>query len=138
MSFCIEYLGAELIDGDLRRLKNYSSLEKDIENSFNIWKNLFSEYQQTTDNQVYHDSNSIYGFEAKIGISCFRRSRQEGARLWYALLKGKGKLFYLPVILFDCREEKDFKKHICLKIFKERVDGFRNGSLCCPDEFKTK
>lgn len=117
--------GNDLIDQDIKNLKKYKSLEKDLD--------IYEEYHT---NQIQQDNNlSCRKYSGKttkgdvfwvgkqrIKITNPRTTESNGCRLWFMILFLPKEILYLRVLLYEVKDEKNYPKSICLKTIEERLE----------------
>ncbi|MDA3802494.1 MAG: hypothetical protein PF488_01175 [Patescibacteria group bacterium] len=113
----LEYFGSELIKKDLKRLKKWSSLEKDIKNILKIINGqLTDEIYRCPQKAIFEDfitekniEGEIVGFfKKRIPITSCKIGPSAGARLLFGVIKSSNK--FIPILLYGAFEEKSFYK----------------------------
>lgn len=127
----LKYFGDELIADSLTKLqRKRRSAPKDLKQAYKKHKERYLLYGQTSDDRVYFDPNSVEGFEMKIKVTSDNLSKQHGLRLWYLHIPAPedAAMIFVPVILFDCRDEKNYPKRIATDILKKALMQITNGA----------
>ncbi len=112
----MEYILGPYVKRDIKRLKKISSLEKDLENHYKIFRGkitekIASEYQVPLAQAFLYkvennDGTKVFFFKDRCAITNPRMSPGEGLRIVFALYVKDGiPLRYTPFIVFLAREE---------------------------------
>lgn len=117
--------GYGLISSDLKRLKRFKSLEKDLDMYFLAHRNSFYEHKilsckiadgRTTDGSVY------WVCKERIVVTKPKTGASDGCRLWFVLLfKNPATIYYIRVLLYSAKEEGKYPKSICYKKILETL-----------------
>jgi hypothetical protein len=116
--------GNDLIAQDIKKLKKYKSLKKDLE--------VYKEYHI---NQILEENNlSCKKYSGKttrgdvfwvgkqrIKITNPKTTESNGCRLWFMILFLPKETLYLRMLLYEVKDEKNYPKSICLKTIEERL-----------------
>lgn len=115
------FLGVELIEEDLRRLKKLSSLENDIREYFPLVRGSFESYGFCRDKNDF-----IFGVEGL--LDCYKTrlritdpflSPSKGCRLFYIVTTGS---HFVPILVYRASEESSYPISASRRIIKERID----------------
>jgi len=113
----IKDFGNSLIDSDIGRLKKLKSLEKDLDNYFITHVNQLNGSGRLSC-QIASGKDYIV-CKQRIAISKPKFPPSKGGRLWFVITRNG---YYIRCLLYMAKEEKNYKKSICFRIVKERLE----------------
>lgn len=113
----IKDFGNSLIEPDIKRLKSLKSLQEDLNNYFTAHANVLKSSGRLSC-QIASGENYIV-CKQRITISRPKLSPSKGGRLWFVITHTG---HYIRCLLYLAKEEKKYKKSICFRIVKERLE----------------
>lgn len=113
----INDFGNGLIDKDLKRLKKHISLEEDLQNYYTAHVNRLRSFGALSC-QIAATKDYIVCKE-RVAVSSSGLSPSKGCRLWFVITKTG---YYIRCLLYLASEEKHYKKSICFKTVRERLE----------------
>jgi hypothetical protein len=121
----IKNYGNDLINQDIKRLKKYKSLEKDLGVYFNYHTNLIDEQRNLP--CIVNSGKTLQGdvywvCKDRIKITKPKTSNRDGCRLWFMVLFKPNVTIYIRILLYQAREENQYPTSICRKIVNERLE----------------
>lgn len=120
----IENYGNDLINQDIKRLKKYKSLEKDLEVYFNYHSNLIEEQKNLScivDSGKTLQGDTYWICKDRIKITNPKTANSDGCRLWFMVLFKLNVTIYIRILVYQAREKNKYPTTICRKIANERL-----------------
>lgn len=114
----LKHYGNSLIEHDIRRLKRFKSLIKDLEIYFGAHSNQYGELGRLSC-QIANRPGYIV-CKDRIKITTPITPPSKGGRLWF-VISSSG--YYIPCLLYAAVEEKNYKTSICFKTVTDRLKG---------------
>lgn len=120
----IKDYGNNLIEPDIKGLKKYKSLEKDLEVYRKYHENQIGEQHNLscmkfTGKTTYGDI--FWVGKQRIKITKPKTSESNGCRLWFIVLFLPKEILYIRILLYEVKDEKKYTKSVCLNTIKEKL-----------------
>lgn len=117
------FLGVELIEEDLRRLKKLSSLETDIHEYFPLVKGSFENYGFCRDRNdfIFGVDGFLDCYKTRLRITDPFSPPSKGCRLFYLVTIES---HFVPVLVYRASEERNYPISVSRRIIKERIDNW--------------
>lgn len=117
------FLGVELIEEDLRRLKKLSSLENDIREYFPLVRGSFESYGFCRDKNdfIFGVDGLLDCYKTRLRITDPFLPPAKGCRLFYLVTTES---HFVPILVYRASEESDYPISVSRRIVKERINSW--------------